>query len=191
MVELVPGAAEATRFLALPEQFTDSVTYAAYQPAEHDRVQRAAGIDLAAVVIPQIGAVWPSSMVDARGDIQAFLQVDGQPGVSTTFLFRDQMRVQPAQAGSYSLYLLATPQGEQYRTSYVWYREAVREGKGAPRYSQHLDWDGDGQTELLLEVLGERHRWNAVVQRNGDEWTRTFEDSCGADAPPVQQSAAR
>jgi hypothetical protein len=38
VVELVPYASDATRFLALPEQFTDSVGYSGYQPLEHDRV---------------------------------------------------------------------------------------------------------------------------------------------------------
>jgi hypothetical protein len=78
---------------------------------------------------------------------------------------------------------------EQYQAGYVWYREAGREGKGAPRYFQHLDWDGDGETEVLLEVLGESNRWNAAVQKRGAEWTRTFEDPCGSEAPPVQERA--
>jgi hypothetical protein len=200
VVEMVPQAAAATRFLAIPERFTDSVGYQPYQPLEHDRVQRAAGIDLAAEVIPQIGATWPSGMVEARADITAFNQVNGEPAVSTTYVFRDQMLVQRAEPRSYSLYMLilgnAAPQegemlsGQQYRTAYVWYREASREGKGAPRYFQHLDWDRDGETEVLLEVLGERHRWTAVVQKRGNEWTRTFEDPCGAAAPKVQERTA-
>ena len=191
VVELVPGAADATHFLALPERFTDSTAYAPYQPLETDRVQRAAGIGLAAEVIPQIGATWPSSMVEARADMQGFQQADGAAAVSTTFVFRDQVKIQPAEPRSYSLYLLATLEGEQYQTAYVWYREAGREGKGVPRYFQHLDWNGDGRTEILLEVLGERHRWNAVVQRRGNAWTRTFEDPCGAAAPKVLERATR
>lgn len=200
VLELVPQASEATRFLALPEQFTDSIGYDPYRPLEHDRVQRAAGIDLAAEVIPQIGATWPTSMLEARGDIQAFRQAGGVPAVSNTFLFRDQMAVQPAQSRSYSLYLLVVasraPQGgevllsPEYRTAYVWYREAGREGKGAPRYFQHLDWDRDGEPEVLLEVLGERSRWFAAVQKQGEQWTRTFEDPCGAAAPKVQERTA-
>jgi hypothetical protein len=202
VVELVPEAAAATRFLAIPEQFTDSIGYAPYAPLEHDRAQRSAGIDLAAVVIPQIGATWPTSMIDARGDIQTFGQANGLPAITTTFMFRDQMRVQPAEPRSYSMFLLLVPENDQpvtealpgpgygYRTAYVWYREAQREGKGAPRYFQHLDWDGDGETEVLLEVLGERHRWNAVVQKRGSEWTRTFEDPCGAAAPRIQEATA-
>ena len=190
-VELVPEASAATRFLALPEQFTKEIGYGPYRPLETNRIQRAAGIDLAAEVIPQIGATWPTSMLGARGDLQVVRMANGAPAVSTTFLFRDQMLVQPADPLSYSLYLLATPQGEQYETAYVWYREAARKGKGTPRHFQELDWDGDGKTELLLEVLGERSRWTAVVEERDDEWTRTFEDACGAAARPVPEPAAR
>ena len=178
VVELVPGAADANRFLALPEQFAKEIEYASYQPLESDRVQRDAAINLAGVVIPQLGATWPTSMIEARADF-AVPRLDGNPAVSTTFVFRDQLAIQPAQPTSYSLYLLATPEGETYRTAYVWYREAASEGKGVPRYFQEMDWDGDGKTELLLDVLGERSHWPAVVEERGTEWTRTFEDVCG------------
>jgi hypothetical protein len=184
-VELVPAAAEATRFLALPESVTTERGYSTYQPMEHDRAQRAVGIDLAAEMIPQVGAQWPSDMVAARADIMAFPLATGGAAVSSTFVYRDQALVQPAIPSSYSLFLLATGQGEAYSGAYGWYREAAREGKGVPIYFQHLDWDADGETELLLEVRGERSRWNAAVERVGSEWQRTFEDPCGAAASPV------
>jgi hypothetical protein len=185
VVELLPDAAAATHFLALPEELAKDIEYAPYQPLETDRIQRAAGINLAAEVIPQNGASRPPSLVEARGDLRALRTANGQPAVSTTFMFRDEMRVQPAEARSYSLYLLATSQGGQYRAAYVWYREAAREGKGTPRYFQKLDWDDDGKTELLLEVMGERSRWMAIVEELDNEWTRTFEDACGAAAAPA------
>ena len=95
-----------------------------------------AGIYLAAEVIPQIGASWPSSLVAARGDLHALRTANGQPAVSTTFMFRDKMRIQPAEAR-----------------------------------------------------LGERSRWTAVVEESDDEWTRTFEEACGAGAAPVAEPA--
>jgi hypothetical protein len=187
-VELVPAAAEATRFLALPESFTAERGYSTYQPMETDRAQRAIGIDVAAEMIPQIGAQWPATdLATARGDIQAFPLATGGSAVSSTFVYRDQALVQPAIPSSYSLFVLATGEGEAYSRAYTWYREASREGKGVPIYFQHLDWDGDGETEVLLEVRGERARWNAAVERVGSEWQRTFEDPCGAAAAPVTQ----
>ena len=187
VVELVPAAAGATRFLALAESFAANVEYAPYRPMEHDRAQRTAGLDLAAAMIPQIGATWPASMVDARADIVAFQLAEGGPAVSTTFVFQDQARVQPALPASYSLYLLATGTSGQYEAAYVWYREATREGKGVPVYFEHLDWDGDGLTEVLLELRGERARWNAALEREAGEWIRTFEDPCGASAPSAPE----
>ena len=189
ILELMPAAAEATQFLALAEIFAAERGYEPYRPLAHDRAQRAAGIDLAVELIPQIGAIWPNSMVEARADIVAFPLKQGGAGVSTTFVYRDQALVQRATPTSWSLFLLVVGQDEQYVRSYAWYREAGREGKGVPVYFQHLDWDGDGQTELLLEVRGERSRWNAAVESAGGEWTRTFEDPCGAAAPPVGGAA--
>ena len=189
-VELVPSAAEVTRFLALPEQATTERGYTAYQPMEHDRAQRAAAINLAAQMIPQLGATSPGDMVSARADIMAFPLTTGGAGVTSTFVYRDQALVQPATPTSYSLFVLATGQGEQYSRAYAWYRRAGSEGKGVPIYFQHLDWDGDGETEVLLEVRGERSRWNAAVQRVGNEWQRTFEDPCGAAASPVGGGSA-
>jgi hypothetical protein len=199
VLELVPNAADARTFLGIPEKFTDSTAWQPYKPVEDDRVQRAAGIDLAAAEIPKLGATWPSSMVAARVDLKAFHLASGAPAVSNTFVFRDQLAMQPAEARSYSLYLLAVADsvpkaGEtlleaSYRPAYTWYRVAGSDGRGIPRYFQDLDWNHDGKTEILLEVIGERHRWNAVVAQKGKEWTRTFEDPCGAAAPKVADKA--
>jgi hypothetical protein len=185
-VELVPAAFEATRFLALPESVTGERGYEPYQPMEDDRAQRAVGINLAAEMIPQLGATWPTvDLATARADIESFPLATGGAGVSSTFVYRDQALIQPATPTSYSLFVFATGEGEQYSSSYAWYRQAGREGKGVPIYFQHLDWDGDGETELLLEVRGERSRWNAAIENAGGEWQRTFEDPCGAAATPI------
>ena len=196
VLELVPEAAQATTFLGIPEKFTDSTAWQPYKPVEDDRVQRAAGIDLAAAEIPKLGATWPTSMATARVSLQALHIASGAPAVSNTFIFRDQNAIQPAEPRSYSLYLLAIADsvpkaGEtlleaSYKPAYTWYRVAGSDGKGIPRYFQHMDWDHDGKTEILLDVIGERHRWNAVIAQKGNQWTRTFEDPCGAAAPKIE-----
>jgi len=185
--ELVPSAAEATRFLALPEEAAAGRDYTPYQPSENDRAQREAAIAAAARVIPEVGATPPAGdLINARADLMAFPLATGGSAVTSTFVYRDMGFVQPATPTSYSIFVLATGEGEQYTPAFSWYRDAGREGKGVPIYYQHLDWDGDGETEVLLEVRGERSRWNATVERKGNEWRRTFEDSCGAAASPIQ-----
>ena len=72
--------------------------------------------------------------------------------------------------------------GEEYREAYTWYREVDTEGKGAPRYFDHLDWDGDGTDEILLDVLGSNRRWFAALSYRDGAWARTFQDSCGSSA---------
>jgi hypothetical protein len=185
--ELVPSAAEATRFLALPESVAVGREFTPYLLTENDRAQREAAVAAAARVISEVGATPPpGDLVNARADLMTFPLATGGFGVTGTFVHRDMAFVQRAQPASYSVFVLATGEGEQYTPAFSWHREAGRQGKGVPIYFQHLDWDGDGETEVLLEVRGERSRWNAAVERKGNEWRRTFEDACGAGAPPVQ-----
>lgn len=186
VAELRPEAQGATSFLALPADVASDAEFAGYEPLTDDRAHRIALLNLTAEVIPQVQARWPTDLVAARADMDVFRLQEGGPAVTGTFLFRDQLRVQPATPSSYSLFVMVTPQGEEYRPAYVWYRQAGEEGKGAAHYFDHLDWDGDGETEVLLEVLGERSRWTAALARSGEGWTRTFEDPCGAAAPPVE-----
>lgn len=186
VAELRPAAAGARAFLALPADVARDTGFEPYAPLQDERVHRVALINLTAEVIPQVQARWPSDLTAARADLDVFALEEGGPAVTGTFLFRDQLRVQPTTPGAYSLFVMATPQGDEYRQAYVWYRQASEEGKGAAHYFDHLDWDGDGEAEVLLEVFGERSRWTAALARQGDVWGRTFEDPCGAAARPVE-----
>jgi len=134
---------------------------------------------MATEAIRQVGAAWPPSLVEARGDIQSFRMTDAAgPSVAATFLFGDRLAVAEPGAGAYSLFVMGTYEGGAYQTSYVGYRSAAQ-GKGAPRYFAHMDWDGDGDTEVLLEVFGARARWFASLGQRGGGWVQTFQDPCG------------
>ena len=80
---------------------------------------------------------------------------------------------------AYALFGMGTREAGGYEGGFTWYRRAEN-GKGAPRYFDHLDWDGDGKSEVLLDVLGTGSRWFAGLSRRGDTWVRSFEDPCGA-----------
>ena len=67
-----------------------------------------------------------------------------------------------------------------YRASYAWYRVVGEEGKGVPRFFDHLDIDRDGEDEVLLEIFGVNSRWFAVLNRDGSDFRLALEDSCGA-----------
>lgn len=181
VVELVPGASDARRLLALSDTGAVRRPFGRPEIRSHDYDQRVASLAMASEAIPVVGAPWPPSVLEARADIQAFRMPDA-PGatVAATFLFADRLAVGEPGEGAYALFVMGTSDGRGYASDFVGYRPAATEGKGAPRYFQHLDWDGDGDSEILLDVFGAESRWFASLARRGGTWSRTFEDSCGA-----------
>jgi hypothetical protein len=94
-------------------------------------------------------------------------------------VIQDRLRVEAPRAGAYSVFFIGEAQDTTYQASYTWYRSAGADGKGAPRFVDHLDIDGDGASEVLVEVFGENSRWFASLARRGGAWTKVFEDACG------------
>ncbi len=182
-VELVPGASGAQRFLALAHRLGETFDYSAYRSHAHNYDQRIASLSMGTSLIPQVGATWPSSLLAIRRDIQVFaLNGEDPPVVAATFVYQDSLRQQPAPINAYSLFVLGQDRGAGYQPVFFRYRQVGEQGKGAPRYLSRLDWDRDGQEEILLEVFGEETQWFAVVGRRGPRWQTVFEDPC-ADAP--------
>jgi hypothetical protein len=180
LVELMPGASAADRFLALSDPEARHRPLGGFRVQPTDYAQRAGSIALATEAIRQVGAEWPTSLVEARGDIRSF-RIGEAPGpsVAATFLLRDRLAVAEPGAGAYALLVLGSAEGGSYRPAYVGFRSADL-GKAAPRYFGHLDWDGDGNTEILLDVFGARTRWFASLGQRGGAWVQTFQDPCGA-----------
>jgi len=184
VVEMVPSAANATRFLALPASQAADRPYATHRSLAHDYDQRVASIRLASETIPRVGAAWPPSVLAIRADMQAFqFQGAAAPTIAASFLYRDRLQVESAPDAAYSIFFLGEMGQSDYQASYVWYRPVGAQGKGAPRFLDHLDLDGDGQAEVLLEVFGEDSRWFASLARRGGAWTTAFQDSCGQSNP--------
>ena len=186
IVELIPEAMAETRFLALPREYAAAFDRRPYVPAEMDRDQRDATLSLPANVLAQLGSERPADFLNTRFHMQAFRPAGQDPPMfAVTHLIRDRLQIERPPPTAFSLFLLGVPGQAGYEAGFVWHRQVARQGKGAPYFFEQMDWDGDGQTEVLLEVLGERQRWTAVVQQRGGEWTLVHEDPCGASAPPV------
>ncbi|HUF74931.1 MAG TPA: hypothetical protein VMM35_01575 [Longimicrobiales bacterium] len=182
IVELVPSASQTERLLALPAGVGEERSYDPFQPMSDVYDQRVATLTWAGDAIPRNQASWPAEgLVEARRDIRVF-QPAGAPGpaVAATFMYRDRLAVTPAPQGSYALFVLGSQRGGEYLEDFAWYRLVGEGGKGAPRYFDHLDWDGDGDSEILLEVLGAARSWFAALGRRDGQWVRTFLDVCGA-----------
>ncbi len=182
VVEVVPSAAAAERLLALPAEDAREWEYRDYESISHSYDQRVATLSIAGEAIPEHGATWPPrGVLDARDHIQAFqLQSTRGQSVAATFVYQDQLAVASPRQGAYSLFIIGQQTGSAYQDAYVWYRSVETEGKGAPRYFDHLDWDDDGADEILIDVFGSNHRWFAVLQQQDGSWVRTFQDSCAS-----------
>ena len=185
-VELIPSAAGAERFLALSPGIVTETLLGTYQELEATRAQRTAAQNLAGEALNELRAPWPPALQDIRRDLQVF-ETQGRegPGISTTFVYRDEMAVEPAGDDAYALLLLGEPIGGRLQRTFTWYRPVATEGKGAPRLFSWMDWDEDGSDEILLEVFGAQARWWAALDREGEtSWSVTFQDSCGGPTNP-------
>ena len=182
IVEVVPTAATVQRLLALPADDAADQAYGAYEELAHVYDQRVATLQLVQEAIPELGAAWPRlGVLDARKHIQAFdLAGPEGPFIAATFLYEDSLAVASPGQGAYALFLIGEQVGAVHEEDYVWYRAVDTDGKGAPAYFDHLDWDADGDEEILLDVLGANRRWFAGLARSDGSWVRTFQDACGS-----------
>jgi len=182
VVELAPEAMGATRLLALSDPASRSRSWEPFRSLRDEYDQRAASISLATQTIPQVGAAWPPSLVGSRASLDVFRLPEAPgPSVAATFLDRDRLAVAEPGPGAYALLVIGTAENGTYQRSFVGFKRAD-EGKAAPRYFAHLDWDADGDSEILLEVFGAASRWYATLGQRGGAWVQTFQDPCGAPA---------
>ena len=181
IVELVSEASDVEQLIALPIDVAGSRSFQPYTAYRHNYNQRVASLALASEVIPSLGAEWPPSILDSRTAIHAF-QLPGEPrqAIAATFLHQDRMITSPPEPGAYSLFVMGDATSGTYEISYMWYRLAESQGKGVPRYLDHIDWNGDGSEEILLEMFGSEDRWFAGLARQDGRWIRSFEDSCNS-----------
>lgn len=178
--EFVPGAGTATRFLAIDQTVVGDLGYAPYSPVDDTYEQRVAGIELANAALVRTGARWPPSVVETRADMQA-IPLDGDPtgAIAATFMYEDRLDTgEPDSDAAYGMMVFGTGGPERYSLEYVWYRPVSDGGKAAARFFEQFDWDGDGQAEILLEVLGVDTRWVAALDRGAEGWTSVFETDC-------------
>ncbi|NNM05156.1 MAG: hypothetical protein HKO65_08650 [Gemmatimonadetes bacterium] len=179
--ELIPSASGSARFLALEQSVGEERPYGIFQTSSVERPHRIGIQNLGGEALNDLRAQWPGTLQNIREDLQVLRISDDQnPSIIGTFLFQDQMAVGPAPDPAYSLMILGELQGVRFTRAFTWYRRVGDEGKGAPRFFSKLDWDGDGEEELLLEVFGAESRWFAALEKEGGSWTLAFQDPCGA-----------
>ena len=180
-IELTTAAATVRKFLAVPVREGRELGYGPYSPVVQTTDLRNTSLRMALRVIRAVGALLPGDVIDIRQDVQMFrAQPGATPTVVGTFVYADDLVVGPAPPGAYSIFLTADDDdGAGYRRTYVDYRVHSRDGKGAARYFDHLDIDGDGSDEVVLEVMGEGSMWLSTLTRQGGAWVEQYRDPCG------------
>ncbi len=191
IVRLIPDAEEVEYFLALSREPTTNIDLQDYRPVIQTRALRQASIDMIIDVIPSVGATWPPSVLESRQDINFFRsQKDQAPTIVATFTRNGFLEINPAPEGMYSILLIGSnDDGLGYKPSYVDYRPADPEGKAAGRYLDHLDLNGDGVSEIVLEMMGEASKWISVVGKTGTSWNRMYTDLCGPFDPSQKKTS--
>lgn len=189
ILEVIPAAAQVQTFLALPDSVGAGLTRGTYEPPESGRGLRFQSRRIFGEEIPRLGARYPSDIERSRGELR-LLSIPAADGaaMSSTYLFRDRLDTgPPSRSGAYAMMMLAEPGPDGYERRFTWYRRADVDGKGAPQVVDHMDWDGDGDSELLLRVHGESTQWFAALDREGSTgWELSFEDAC-RPRPPEQE----
>ena len=180
-IELTPAATTVQKFLAVPVREGSQLGYGTYSPVVQTTDLRNTSLRMALRVLREVGVFLPVEVIDIRRDIQIFrARPDATPTVVATFVYGDDLAVGPAPREAYSIFLAADDDdGAGYRRTYVDYRSDSRDGKGAARYFDHLDVDGDGSDELVLEVMGEESMWLSTLTRKGGDWVEVYRDPCG------------
>jgi len=181
--ELVPQAIDAQQFIAIEGEALDS-EYTGYTDPQHNYDQRVASLAMMRELVPQVGAVWPESTLDIRRDVQVFRRPDAdEPTIAATFVYQDDLSLGAAPADAYSVFIVGDMGPNGYRPSFATYRRYGEDGKAAARFFDHLDWDGDGVSELVLEVFGENGLWTSILDRTDSGWTEVHHDACGLPLP--------
>lgn len=187
-INLVPEATAVQTFLALTTRDGLNIPNEPYSPIAQTSDLLVASTSTMRRFINTVGALSPTNVLDIRRDVQMFRARPGEPPtVVATFVYDDELVVGPANARAYSVFLASNDdEGTGYEGTYVDYRVNSVDGKGAARYFDHLDVDGDGTDEIVLEVLGENSMWLSTLGRQGDSWVEEYRDPCGLPSSPAE-----
>jgi len=184
-LELAGGTlAGPTEFLALAKQNAPEGRSTAVSSEPTIGMRRVAPI-LAERALRARRAQLPGNWQAAMAQLVPFpVSATREPAFASTFLVDDQLQVGNDTTG-YSMFLLAVPRSDLtgYDTVHVAYSAYPRTGKRAPRVVDYLDWDRDGEAELLLQVYGTSRAWFEAVGPDDGEWSGAFQERCTEEVP--------
>lgn len=113
----------------------------------------------------------PGNWLGARRQLKPVPIANNQnPGFATTFTVGDL----------HSVFYVAVPGATYgYDTVYVKFQNFATQGPAEARVVDVLDWNRDGQADLLLQMNGNGRNWFEAVGRDErGKWRTTFVDRC-------------
>ena len=195
VLELSSNAQDIPEYLAISKVSAPEVGRNVPFTTEPTRNMQIIAPILAERMIRARRAELPGNWQRAMAQLQPFPMANGRDaGFATTFLVGDELRVGGDNVG-YSLFFIGQP-GAQfgYDTVFVSFNNYPQTGKAAPRVVDFLDWNRDGQVDLLLQVYGTNGTWFEAVSRDQRGiWRRVFQDRCerpSASAIPMAEPGA-
>lgn len=190
IVELAGPAGDANEFIAMARTQAAPGTVMPGRTLQPERRMEVVGNIMAERALRARRAPLPNWAV-ARRQLHPFPVAGTQElGFTATYLTADQLQIGGDDSG-YSLFVVYSPQAPAgYDTVYVSYTSYPDDGKAAPRVIDFLDWNRNGQVDLLLEVYGTASSWFEAVGRVDDQWRRTLRDSCDLAGPVVPVTAS-
>ncbi|HEY0018824.1 MAG TPA: hypothetical protein VGC13_21165 [Longimicrobium sp.] len=186
----VAAAAAEREFLAFRRGLAPEVIGEYSPPQVEGTIQRYASL-IAERLVLQNGLQRPRSWPGAQRDLQAMnLVLGGQSEMASTYLVGDNLGVGPADPEGYSVFYVASyEQRAGYTPVYTEVRDYDKTGKGAPKLVDHLNWNGAGGAEILVQVFGTQESWYEAVSRDKGSWRKVWEAGrCREPAPPAARS---
>ena len=187
-LELSSGAESIAEFLAIAKPHAPEIRRQLDYATEPARSMQVIAPILAERMIRARRAELPGNWQRAMVQLKPFPIANARDaGFAATFLIGDNLARGGDNLG-YSLFFLGIP-GPQfgYDTVFVKFTHYPTAGKAAPRVVDILDWNRDGQVDLLLQLYGINDTWfEAVGLSQRGEWRGTFRDRC--DQPTAQST---
>lgn len=186
----VAAAAAEREFLAFRRGLAPEVIGEYSPPQVEGTIQRYASL-IAERLVLQNGLQRPRSWPGAQRDLQALNLVrGGQSEMASTYLVGDALGIGPADPEGYSVFYVASyEQRTGYTPFYTEVRDYDKTGKGAPKLVDHLNWNGAGGAEMLIQVFGTRESWYEAVSHDRGSWRKVWEaQRCREPAPPGARS---